>query len=84
MICIDTTVMIDFLRNDAAAVHAIDELGRDERLATTAINAAELLLGLYGVKGIPKGRVTVAQNLLLSTLMLDLDLNNRRSETGGI
>lgn len=46
MKCLDTTFLIDFLRNKEFAVNKSIELN-NEPLATTSINLFEVLLGIY-------------------------------------
>ena len=45
MICLDTDVIIDFLRNESDAVKKIRELNEKSELATTSINVFELVKG---------------------------------------
>jgi len=46
-IVIDTDILIDLLRNKEYAVKKINELEKNEELATTDINAFELYFGAY-------------------------------------
>lgn len=46
MKCLDTTFLIDFLKNDKSAVEKALEL-KDEEIFTTSINVFEVLLGIY-------------------------------------
>ena len=46
MVCLDTDVIIDFLKNKPYAVKAIDELKRKEEILTTSITVFELLKGI--------------------------------------
>jgi|SRR3989344_5499434 len=49
MVCLDSDVLINFLRNDLKTIHLIEGLRTKEKnLSTTSINCFELL------KGIPK------------------------------
>ncbi len=49
MVCLDSDVLINFLRNDIKTIRLLEKLREDgEKLATTSINSFELL------KGIPK------------------------------
>jgi len=46
--CLDTTVLVDYLRGEASALARIRELvSRGERLATPAVSAAEVLVGAH-------------------------------------
>ena len=46
MVCVDTDVIIDFLKNKLYAVKAIDEFKRKEEILTTSITVFELLKGI--------------------------------------
>lgn len=46
MVCLDTDVIIDFLKNKMYVVKAIDELKRREEILTTSITVFELLKGI--------------------------------------
>ena len=50
MICLDSTFLIDFLRNESFAVKKVSEL-KDEVLVTTTINIFEVMFGLHILKG---------------------------------
>ena len=49
MKCLDSTFLIDFLRNDKSAIDKAQEI-KDDALATTSINIFEVLLGIYRKK----------------------------------
>lgn len=49
MRCLDTTFLIDFLKNDKSAVDKASEI-KEDTLATTSINIFEVLLGIYRKK----------------------------------
>ncbi|AEA47706.1 type II toxin-antitoxin system VapC family toxin [Archaeoglobus veneficus] len=46
-LCLDTDVLIDFLRGDSTAVEKIKKLEEEFELATTTINLFELYYGAY-------------------------------------
>ena len=46
MKCLDTTFLIDFLKNDKSAIDKALEL-KDEEIFTTSVNVFEVLLGIY-------------------------------------
>lgn len=50
MICLDSTFLIDFLRNEPFAVKKVSEL-KDEVLVTTTVNIFEVMFGLRILKG---------------------------------
>ena len=49
MICLDTTLLIDFLKNNPRAVKACDKV-KHEALATTTLNIFEILFGILRKK----------------------------------
>ena len=49
MKCLDTTFLIDFLKNDKSAIDKALEL-KDEEIFTTSTNVFEVLLGIYRKK----------------------------------
>lgn len=49
MICLDSSVMVDFLRNNEKAIDFISNL-RSEDIATTVINVYELESGIWAMK----------------------------------
>jgi len=52
MILLDTTFLIDLLREEKNAVNKVIELENRDILVTTYVNVYELLLGVYSIKGI--------------------------------
>ena len=51
MVCLDTDIIIDFLRNEKYAVNKIKEIKeKDTELTTTSINSFELLKGIFHSK----------------------------------
>lgn len=49
MICLDTTIIIDFLKKNPRAVAACDKI-KNENLATTTVNIFEILFGILRKK----------------------------------
>ena len=45
--CLDSDILIDFLRGKERAVKYIESIGKSSRLVTTIINAFELYYGAY-------------------------------------
>lgn len=50
MVCLDSDVLIDFLRNDKLIVQKIKELSSNEKLFITSINSFEILKELKSSK----------------------------------
>ena len=46
MKCLDSTFLVDFLRNDKSAINKALEI-KEEALVTTSVNIFEVLLGIY-------------------------------------
>lgn len=73
MICLDSTIIIDFLKNKTHAVNAIDKI-KDKQLATTTINIFELLLGILRKKQISYDyEIAGLTKLIGNLIMLNLD-----------
>ena len=49
MRCLDSTFLVDFLRNDKSAINKALQI-KDDILVTTSINVFEVLLGIYRKK----------------------------------
>lgn len=45
MVCLDSDILIDFLRNDKLIIKRIKELSSNENLSITSINSFEILKG---------------------------------------
>ena len=63
MKCLDTTFLIDFLKNDVGAINKALEI-KDEALATTTINIFEVLLGVHRKKHVAEGEVEKFKKLI--------------------
>jgi|SRR5659263_83566 len=79
-IVVDTDILIDLLREKEYAVLKIEELEKNQELATTDINAFELYFGAYNSS--KKERNIVSTKGLLKTLIL-LHTNEEIMETAG-
>ena len=86
MILLDTTFLIDLLKERKNAVDRAKELVVIDKLATTNINVYELLLGVYSNKNVDhKKRVQDVENLLdkLEVLTLDKQSAMNSAKIGG-
>ncbi len=74
MVCLDSDVMIDFLRGEKYAINKIGELRDSEiELSTTAINAFELFKGALRLK--QHDSKEIITNFLLHLRILDFNLD---------
>ncbi len=74
MILLDTTFLIDLLREKKNAISKAIELTDKSRLVTTYINVYEVLLGIYCIEGIDYEKKLYGAELLLDKLeILTLD-----------
>lgn len=73
MKCLDTTFLVDLLRNERGAVEKSKELDEIGFHATTSINAFEVLYGVYRSKLADRTRVLQVQRLLGRLLVLPLN-----------
>ncbi len=71
MICLDTSVLIDLLKNNKEAVEKIKGLGSNEIIATR-INIFEILLGVF-CRGAPQKFSEDVRSLTSSIKILELD-----------
>ena len=65
MILLDTTFLIDLLREKKNAISKAIELTDKSRLVTTYINVYEVLLGIYCIEGIDYEKKLYGAELLL-------------------
>ncbi|MDI6654562.1 MAG: PIN domain-containing protein [Candidatus Hydrothermarchaeota archaeon] len=73
MRCVDTTFLIDLLRNDPGAVNKAKELDESGAL-TTEVNIFELVFGIYRVKQLNhKKRLEEAEKLFNRLVIFPLD-----------
>ena len=68
MILLDTSFIIDLLREKNNAVLKAKELENKDSLATTSINVYELLLGVYSMKNINREEKLHEAEILLDKL----------------
>ena len=73
MICLDSTFLIDVLRDDTKAIEKLREMVADDKVVTTIINASEMLFGFYGAK-IQQKEIEIAKSFLARILVLGLDI----------
>ncbi len=69
MVCLDTDVIINFLRKDKETISLLKEIKETDKLATTTINSFELWKGFYKTG---RDKKTII-NLLDSISLLKLD-----------
>ena len=73
MICLDTTLLIDFLKNSPRAIKACDRV-KHEVLVTTAVNIFEILFGILRKKQINYDKeINGLMKLINSLNILNLD-----------
>ena len=76
MICLDSTFIIDFLKNKPEAIEACSKV-KDEQLATTAINIFEILFGILRKKQINYENELIGFTKFINNLtILNLDYNS--------
>jgi len=86
MILLDTSFIIDLLRERRNAINKAVELINRDKLATTYLNIYELLLGVYNKKGINHEKeLNTLKNLKekLEILTLDEDSTIKSAKIGG-
>lgn len=83
MICLDTSVIVDFLRNNSDAIEALNEIN-GEQLATTTINIYEIVLGILRKKTNYNKEFASLMKLAgnLSILELNYDSSFKAAEIG--
>ncbi|MDP3765835.1 MAG: type II toxin-antitoxin system VapC family toxin [Nanoarchaeota archaeon] len=86
MILLDTTFLIDLLKQRKNAVDKAVELVNRDELATTSVNIYELLIGVYSKKDIDHGKKLAAIEDLTEKLeILTLEKNSaiKSAKIGG-
>ncbi len=78
MRCLDTDIMIAFLRSEKNAVSKIEKLSEEGIVATTTINAFELLVGAR----VSKKETEREDALKLLTRLKTFQLNIENADTG--
>lgn len=79
-LCLDTNILIDFLRGNARTVKKIEQFEEEFELATTTINLFELYYGAYKTKKVEKNVRSV--NELAKRLEL-LKFTDKSAEISG-
>lgn len=73
MICLDSSTLIDLLKNKKEAVKKIEEIHKED-IATTRINIFEILLGVFIKKGKDKQKFSERIKSLLEKIkIMELD-----------
>ena len=75
MKCLDTTFLIDFLRNEKDAVDKASQIN-DDALVTTTINVFEVLFGIYKRKEKPEKELEAFKSLLSKLDILEFDISS--------
>lgn len=86
MILLDTTFLIDLLKQRKQAVDKANELSDRDSLATTYVNVYELMLGVYSLEEIDHDKKLRDAEVLMDRLqILKLDKNSaiRSAKIGG-
>ncbi len=72
MKCLDSTFLVDFLRNDKSAIEKAEEI-KNDTLVTTSINIFEVLLGIYRKKQPARNELENFKKLLSNLDILYFD-----------
>ena len=76
MICLDSTLIIDFLKNKPAAIEACNKI-KNEQLATTTVNIFEILFGILRKKHASyENELQCLMKLINNLSVLTLDYNS--------
>lgn len=75
MKCLDTTFLVDFLRNNREAINKAVEI-KDDILLTTSINIFEVLLGVYRKKEISRDEIESLRKLIDNFDVLYFDIES--------
>jgi len=74
MVCLDSDILIDFLRNKSYAVEKVKELSeRNVEISTTSINTFELIKG--AMRSNQVDAMEVVYSLISNLKVLDFDFN---------
>ncbi len=77
MVCLDTDVIVHFLRKNKEAVELINKIvATKEKIKITSINEFELWRGIYGFKGVSKEKSL--QQFLSGVHKLPLESNSSK------
>ena len=80
MKCLDTTFLIDFLRNEPPAVKKLLEFDEEE-LATTTINVFEIMLGICLAKDNAERKLNEFEKLINNLDILSFDFKSSVSSS---
>lgn len=72
MICLDSTLLIDFLRNKKNAIEKVEQL-RDEQICSTSINIFEVMLGINLMKFNKEEKLKIFQEFTGNIPILNFD-----------
>ena len=76
MVCVDSDVLINFLRNKTSALNALNQLNKkNEELITTSVNSFELL---RGVSNLSKNKEEHIRKFLDNFTILDFDFDSSK------
>jgi tRNA(fMet)-specific endonuclease VapC len=73
MICLDSDIMIAFLRGEQDAKLKLQKLESGQPVTSTAINALELFVGIVAVEGISGKRVEATREFLSTLTIVPLN-----------
>ena len=76
MICLDSDIMVAFLRGEQDAKAKLQELEPERQVVSTAINALELFVGIVAIDGISGTRVKKTRDFLENLTILNLDMSS--------
>ena len=71
MVCLDTDIIIDYLRNEEYAIKIIKQLEKQEIISSTSINSLELFNGVY--KSSKKNDFQIINKFLININILNFD-----------
>ncbi|MHA2370284.1 MAG: PIN domain-containing protein [Candidatus Hodarchaeales archaeon] len=82
-ICLDSDFLVALLREYPDAIQKAEDLEKESHsLATTAMNALELYVGIMGVDGVSSARVERTEELIESLEILPLGQQAARRSAG--
>ena len=76
-VCLDTDILIDFIRNNKETVDWVKQHEENYELATTTVNVFELFYGVYE-SGFPKANMKDVEDLISRLKILNLSLESTR------
>jgi len=75
-ICLDTDILVNFLRKEPLAVSWMEE-NRDKEIATTVVNIFELYYGAYASK-LPQTKVRDVEKIIERVKVLNLSVESSK------